>query len=296
MKGARAGSGDALLTTVNLSTGYDGVCVVGSVDLEVRRGQIVTLIGPNGAGKSTVLKTLAGQLAALGGVAYLDGRRLDKLTVGEQALLRAMLLTDRPRTELLTCEDVVQMGRHPHTGRMGVLGEADFEAVEDAMRLLDVCDLRNCDFMRISDGQRQRVLLARAVCQDPQLLILDEPTSYLDIRYQIELLGVLRHLAKERGLGIIMSLHELSLARQVSDWLVCIKDGAVMAQGSPTQIVTCEVIDRLFDLEPGTFDPLTGNICLPVGHAGTKASHGRASLGPCGAEERSCDVGLQHKE
>lgn len=116
---------------------------------------------------------------------------------------------------------------------------------------MHVWELRDKDYMQLSDGQRQRVLLARALCQQPRVLVLDEPTSYLDVRYQIELFAVLRELAHTWGMGIVMSLHDLALAKRVSDRLVCIKDGAVLAQGTVADIFTQSVMVELFDLEPG---------------------------------------------
>lgn len=243
-----------VLEAQGLSVGYGGVALVRGVDLAVRPGQVMTLIGPNGAGKSTLLKTLAGSLEGVSGVVRLCDKPLEGLSEHERALRRAVLLTGALQTELLTCEDVVGMGRYPYTGRLGVLADKDRAKVHAAMGLLEVEDLAQADFMQLSDGQRQRVLLARALCQEPRVLLLDEPTSYLDIRYQVSLLRTLRALARERGLAVVMTLHELSLARQASDWLLCVKDGAVTTQGAPADVFVDEVICDLYDLEPGTFD------------------------------------------
>jgi iron complex transport system ATP-binding protein len=149
------------------------------------------------------------------------------------------------------------MGRYPYTGRLGVLGDEDRDKVREAMELLEVAELADADFMQLSDGQRQRVMLARALCQEPRVLLLDEPTTYLDIRYQVSLLRTLAQLVRERGLAVVMTLHELSLARQASDWLVCIKDGAVVAQGTSADVFVDEVILDLYDLAPDTFDSVT---------------------------------------
>lgn len=254
-----------LLETSALVVGYAGVPVVQGVDLKVMPRSVVTLIGPNGAGKSTILRTVAGSLGSLGGRICLEGHDLAGMGLRERSRLMAVLLTDRVRTELLTCADVVEAGRYPYTGRLGVATEEDLRKVREAMELVHVWDLRDRDFAQLSDGQRQRIMLARAICQEPRLLVLDEPTSHLDVRYQIELLRVLRHLARERGIGILMTMHELPLARRVSDWLVCVKDGAVVAQGTPEDVFTASVIDALYDLEPGTFDVLTGDVSLDGG-------------------------------
>lgn len=276
-----------LLETRGLSVGYAGSCVVAGVDLVVPAGQIVALIGPNGAGKSTILRTIASQLAPLGGLVYCSGRPLEQLTAHERALMCSVLLTERLHTELMSARDVVGTGRYPHTGRLGILSQADHAAVQDAMELVGIWELRERDFMQLSDGQRQRILLARAICQDPRLMVLDEPTAYLDIRHQIELLDVLRHLVATKRVGVVMTLHELSLAREVADWVVCVRDGGIACQGTPSEVFVPEVIDPLYDLTPGTYDPATGAIRLhPQGNAEGAARTSRAAeVFPTGGDD-----------
>ena len=267
---------DPVLETRDLAVGHDATAIVRGVELAVRPGQVVTLIGPNGAGKSTILRTVVAQLEPLGGTVLLSGRPLDRLSPRERALELSVLLTDRPRTELMTCEDVVEVGRQPHTGRLGIARDEDHRQVREAMELAGVWDLRDRDYMRISDGQRQRVLIARAICQQPRVMVLDEPTSYLDIRHQIELLELLRTLVATRGMGIVMALHELPLAGLVSDWLVCVREGEVWRQGTPDEVLVPEVIDELYGLRPGTYDPRTGAVTLG---------------GAAGAPVTACDQG-----
>lgn len=250
------------LKTEGLVVGYDAVPLINDVNIAVQPGHIVTLIGPNGAGKSTILKSIAGYLDPLGGAVYISGKPIGQLTAHELSMQLSVMLTERLRTELLTCADIVETGRYPYTGRLGILSDDDRVVVRDAMEMVHVWDLRDRDFMQISDGQRQRILLARAICQQPRVIMLDEPTNYLDIHYQIELLNVLRRLVSTREVGVIMSLHELPLARKVSDYVMCIKGDCVCAQGTPDVIFTSEIIDDLYDLEPGVFDPVSGNIRL----------------------------------
>lgn len=185
---ATKADGAPLFRISDLSAGYDKKVVVEGVDLEVRAGDVVALIGPNGSGKSTILKTITRHLAPLAGAVELDGREISRWKTAEFARNLAVMLTDRPRTELLTCRDIVEAGRHPYTGRMGTLSPDDHSRVDEAMKTAHVEEFAERDFMQISDGQRQRVMLARAIAQDPRVLVLDEPTSYLDIRYQIDLL------------------------------------------------------------------------------------------------------------
>ena len=250
------------LQTKDLVVGYDGVPLISGVNITLHAGEILTLIGPNGAGKSTILKSIVGYLDSLGGTVFLSGKQSSELSAHEMSLELAVMLTERMRTELLTCADIVETGRYPYTGRLGILSDEDRVKVREAMDMVHVWDLRDRDFMQISDGQRQRIMLARAIAQEPRIIMLDEPTNYLDIHYQIELLNVLRRLVKVRDVAVIMSLHELPLAAKVSDYVMCIKGDGVVAAGTAEEIFTPAIINELYDLKPGIFDPLTGNIVL----------------------------------
>ncbi len=234
-----------------LSAGYDRKPVLRGISFEVRSGEAVTLIGPNGAGKSTLLKTAGGLLSPLEGGIFLHGKELRDYSETELSRHISVLLTERPRTEWMTCEEAVSMGRYPYTGRFGVLSENDREKIREAMELVNVAELKERDFDQVSDGQRQRVMLARAICQEPELLIMDEPATFLDIRYELELLGIIKKLTKEKGLAVLMSMHELNLARAVSDRLMCVKDGKVLKEGSPEEIFTENGIRELFGIEGG---------------------------------------------
>ena len=250
------------LATRGLVVGYDGTPLINDVNIDVEPGEIVTLIGPNGAGKSTILKSIAGYLVPLGGAVYLSGKPISELSARDMALELSVMLTERLSTELLTCADIVETGRYPYTGRLGILSDEDRAIVRESMEMVHVWDLRDRDFMQISDGQRQRILLARAICQRPRVMMLDEPTNYLDIHYQIELMGVLRQLAAKGDVGVIMSLHELPLARIISTRVICVKGDAIQAQGTPDEIFTPLVINDLYDLVPGTYDPVSGNVTI----------------------------------
>ena len=246
--------GAPLFRISDLSAGYDKKVVVEGVDLEVRAGDVVALIGPNGSGKSTILKTITRHLAPLAGAVELDGREISRWKTAEFARNLAVMLTDRPRTEL-----------------MGALSPNDHSRVDEAMKTAHMEELAECDFMQISDGQRQRVMLARAIAQDPRVLVLDEPTSYLDIRYQIDLLRILRHLAKSRNVAVIMSIHELELAQKSADKVICVKDGRVFRAGAPEDIFTRETIGELYGLQHGTFNERFGSVEIgrPHGDAHT---------------------------
>jgi iron complex transport system ATP-binding protein len=244
---------DYYFHTQKLSVGYENTPILEDVTIEVNRGEILTLIGPNGAGKSTLLRSIARQIKTLGGSAYLDEQELFSMRGGELAKKMAVVFTDRMDTEMLSCEDVVASGRYPYTGHLGFLSEDDRKIVEESIKITHVMEIKDRDFRKVSDGQRQRVLLARALCQQPEIILLDEPTSYLDIRYQLEFLTILQKLAKEQHLSVIMSLHELELAKLVSDRVLCIGCHGIERYGNPDEIFTEGYIASLFGIDQECF-------------------------------------------
>lgn len=245
-----------------LSVGYDRSPLIKDIEIGLEKGEILTLIGPNGAGKSTVLKSIARQLQLIAGTIYLDNRSIENMSGKELSQNMAVLLTERLRTEMMTCEDVVATGRYPYTGYFGLLSEADRKAVKEAMEMVQVTSIKDQDFRRISDGQRQRVMLARAICQEPEIIILDEPTSYLDVKYKLEFLSILQEMRKKKKLTVIMSLHELELAERVSDKILCINGKCVDRFGKPEEVFEQGYISRLFSILSGSFDEENGNLEL----------------------------------
>lgn len=243
-----------------LSVGYDGKPVVQNIEASIEKGQILTLIGPNGSGKSTILKSITKQLEIINGVAYIGNRRIEDIAARELSRQAAVVLTERPKPELMTCYDVVAVGRYPYTGMLGILSEKDKKKIDDALKMVNCFDLREKDFRQISDGQLQRVLLARAICQEPEIIILDEPTSYLDIRYAVEILNILHRMAKEHQVTIIMSLHELNYAKRISDLVMCVKEGYIMKLDTPDKIFKEKIISQLYDLPVGTYSQLFGGL------------------------------------
>ena len=250
-----------------MSVGYDGKPLIEEVEIMLRKGEILTLLGPNGAGKSTILKSIARQLSLIAGTVRLDGEDMKSLTGAELSKKMAVVMTKRLRAELMTCEDVVATGRYPYTGRFGVLSKDDHQAVENAMELVKVTELRDLMFDRISDGQRQRVMLARAICQEPELIILDEPTSYLDVKHKLEFLTVLRKLVRERNMAVVMSLHELDLAQKISDRVMTVCEGRVDRIGMPEDIFTDEYINCLYNVTEGSYHEAFGAMELPAAKA-----------------------------
>ena len=241
-------------TAEKLAVGYDNRPLIENIDFSLKRGEILTLIGPNGAGKSTILKSIARQLSLVSGTIYLDKSDVVTMNGNEFAKKMAVVLTDKLKTELMTCYDVVATGRYPYTGRFGVLSDEDKKAVDEAMELVNVSQIKDKDFTKISDGQRQRVMLSRAICQQPEIIVLDEPTSYLDIKYKLEFLSILQRLKRQKNLTVIMSLHELDMAKRVSDHIMCIDGRYVDRYGTPEEVFTDQYVSGLFGITAGSFD------------------------------------------
>lgn len=250
------------LKTENLAVGYHGKELIHDINFGICRGEIVTLIGPNGAGKSTILKSITRQLALVGGKVFFDQMDLSGFSYKELSSRMAVVLTERIHTELMTCHDVVATGRYPYTGRLGILTAEDERIVDEAMAAVSAQDLGNRDFNAISDGQRQRIMLARAICQEPEIIVLDEPTSYLDIRYKLELLEILKRMAKEKGITVLMSLHEIDLAQKCADRIVCVKGEEIEAYGTPEEVFREEIISSLYELKNGSYNTLSGSLEL----------------------------------
>ena len=255
------------LSLDSLTVGYKGVPLISDITLSLAKGEVLTLIGPNGSGKSTILKSITRQLAIISGTVYIDSREMSVLSGKDIATKLAVVLTERIRPELMTCRELVSAGRYPYTGSFGLLTAHDKEIVERSLERVHALDIAEKDVTEISDGQRQRILLARAICQEPEIIVLDEPTSFLDIRHKIELLEILSGMAKQQNITVVMSLHEIDLAERISDKIVCVKGDRIAAYGTPAEIFTDENISRLYEIERGCFTALIGcmELSAPMG-------------------------------
>ncbi len=243
-----------MLRTRELSIGYHKHPLMEGVELGLDQGQIIALIGPNGSGKSTLLKTLAGLLKPVEGTVFLDGEMLSKIPPDQIARKMSVMVTERRDTGYITCYEAVGIGRFPYTDHMGRLREEDKQQIEKAMALTGATELKDRLFSQISDGQKQRVLLARALVQQPKVMILDEPTSYLDIGYKIELVNILRRLSREEHIGILLSMHEMELVKSLADQVICITDGGgIERMGRPDEVLTDGYIEELFHIPRGQF-------------------------------------------
>ena len=235
----------AVMELSGLSAGYKkGHAIISGIDLRLEKGSVIALIGANGSGKSTLLKTLTGELKPLAGRILINKRPMESFSRRELAKSIAILMTDRVSPGFMSVREVVELGRYPYTDITGRLSETDEEAVETALRMLEIPSLSEMRFNMLSDGQKQLAMLAKAVCQEPELLIMDEPASFLDINYKLELMRTVRELSS-KGVTVVMSVHEPELAREIPDLLVCIQDGRVKSTGTPAEIFTektlCEI-------------------------------------------------------
>lgn len=260
---------DFYLQMQDMAVGYHRNPLIHDICIDIKKGEITTLIGPNGSGKSTILKSITRQLKLLGGKVMIAETDMNSISGKDLSTRLAVVLTDRLKPELMTCHDIVATGRYPYTGRLGILSKKDEQKVTEALKTVHALELAHRDFNQISDGQKQRILLARAICQEPELIVLDEPTSFLDIRHKLELLSILRQMTREKGITVIMSLHEIDLAQKISDKIICVKGETIAGYGTPEEIFRGTTIHKLYEMDNGTFDPCFGSIELtrPVGNA-----------------------------
>lgn len=249
--------------TQDLAVGYNGKALIKDIDIKIEKGEILTLIGPNGSGKSTILKSITKHLKTINGDSFIADASIGNMSYKELSKLIAVVLTERLRPEMMTCWDVVATGRYPYTGNLGILNQEDESKVEEAMKKVHALEIADKDFTAISDGQRQRILLARAICQEPEVIVLDEPTSFLDIKHKLELLSILRSMAKEKGITVIMSLHEIDLAQKVSDKIICVSGDHIEHFGTPDEIFREDIIKDLYDITNGVYNITFGSVELP---------------------------------
>ncbi|ACX72615.1 ABC transporter releated protein [Methanocaldococcus vulcanius M7] len=247
-----------MLKAENLSVGYGNYVVVEGINLEINRGEILCIIGPNGAGKSTLLKTIATYLKPKKGVVYLNGKKIHDLKPKDLAKEMAVVLTERVNPGNMTGFDVVAIGRHPYTDLFGRLTERDKEIIIESARAVNAEYLLEKNFFEMSDGERQKIMIARALAQEPKVLILDEPTSFLDAKHKIELTLLLRKLADEKNLAIVVTLHDIELALRIADKMALIKNHKVIAYGYPENVMKREIVNELYDLKNANYSEVIG--------------------------------------
>ncbi|MCR5784481.1 MAG: cobyric acid synthase [Eubacterium sp.] len=230
----------------NISAGYGKKIILEDASFEVAEGEILAVIGPNGAGKSTLLKALTKELDVLGGAVYIGEKNIREISQKVLSKEVSAVSTEKAAGDYMRVYDMVAAGRYPYTGVMGILSEEDEKAVKEIIDLANLNDIRWNKFDELSDGQKQRVIIARALCREPRVLILDEPTSFLDIRHKFEILSLVRKLADQKKISVIMSMHELDLVKRFADKTLAIKDGKPDKYGK--DILSDEYIRELFDI------------------------------------------------
>ncbi|KOV73606.1 MULTISPECIES: ABC transporter ATP-binding protein [unclassified Streptomyces] len=247
------------LAARELTLAYEARTVVEGLDLEIPDGKVTVVVGPNACGKSTVLRALGRLLRARGGAVLLDGADIAGLPSRQIARTLGVLPQSPAAPDGITVADLVARGRQPHQKWWQQWSQADERAVTEALERTDTADLADRPVDELSGGQRQRVWIAMALAQDTDLLLLDEPTTYLDIAHQVEVLDLIRRLNHERGRTVVAVLHDLNQAARYADHLVAMKAGRIVAQGPPDEVVTAELVQKVFGLPAVVVpDPVTG--------------------------------------
>ena len=255
-------SNHPILSCRNLTVGYKDKVVLSGLNLDFEAGQFISLLGPNGAGKTTLLRTLSRHLDPLKGQIEIEGRPLSLMSAMELAMVMAVVLTDKVSPPLFTVYEFVALGRYPHTDFLGRLGEADHQAVQHALCAVHADNLAARTFSDLSDGERQKALVARALAQQPRLLLLDEPTLHLDLKHRVEVMGILRNLCRSEGITVVASLHDVDVAAKVSDRVALVKSGAVVDWGIPEAVLKNNTVAGLYDFDGADFDHNLGSIEL----------------------------------
>jgi iron complex transport system ATP-binding protein len=257
------------LTTRKLTLAYDGACVISDLNLVIPAGKITVLVGANGCGKSTLLRGLARLLKPRTGTVYLDSKSIFQLSTKEVAKQLGILPQSPVAPEGLTVRELVAQGRYPYQGWLQQWSQEDERITQQALITTDLVNLANRSLETLSGGQRQRAWIAMVLAQNTEILLLDEPTTFLDLAHQVEVLDLLYDLNQTQGRTIVMVLHDLNQACRYADYLVAIASGRIYAQGTPAEIMTEEMIQQVFMLECRIItDPVVGTpMCIPIGRS-----------------------------
>ncbi len=257
-------SSQPVLSTTDLAVGYHvarkpAVTVVDHITVDLLAGELVCLIGPNGAGKSTLMRTLAGMQAPLAGNVHLMGDDITNLNPRELARRLSIVLTERIDVGVLSAYTLVALGRYPYTGWMGDLRPEDEQVVQDAILAVGAAELAHRNVGELSDGERQKIMIARALAQEPAVMLLDEPTAYLDLPRRAELMTMLRRLARESSRAILLSTHDLDLALRNADRIWLLPKGGHLLVGAPEDLVLSGAFETAFKSEGVQFDAYSGS-------------------------------------
>ncbi len=251
----------------HITAGYGEKLIIKDVELTIPSNQISVILGANACGKSTLLKTIARLLKPSSGRVTLDGKTISSIPSKQLARVLGLLPQSPIVPEGIIVADLVSRGRFPHQSFMKGLGKKDYEAVEEALDLMGINDLANRRLDELSGGQRQRVWIAMALAQQTDILLLDEPTTYLDITYQIEILDLLTDLNRKKGTTIVMVLHDINLSARYADYIFAMREGTLVSEGTPEEVITEKMIKEVYNMSSSVItDPVSGSpFILPKG-------------------------------
>lgn len=255
------------IRAIDLQLGYGDSVIVDGLDLDILDGTVTAVIGPNGCGKSTLLRALGRLLPAARGRVLLDGKQIDKMSTRDVAKILGILPQAPSAPEGLTVGDLVARGRHPHQAWYRQWSSDDEGAVATALAWTGMSEFAERAVDTLSGGQRQRVWISMALAQGTDLILLDEPTTFLDLAHQVDVLDLVEQLNTEGGRTVVMVLHDLNLAARYAQTLVAMKDGAIIAQGPPHEVLTAALLRQVFDLDAEVItDPVSGTpMVVPIG-------------------------------
>ncbi|PXV91601.1 iron complex transport system ATP-binding protein [Lachnotalea glycerini] len=247
-------------TASSLVAGYDKKIIVNNIDIIIPKNKISVIIGANACGKSTLLKTMARLIKPVSGEVILDGKQISEIAPKQLARKLGLLPQSPVVPEGITVSDLVSRGRFPYQSFLKGMGKKDYEAVKEALDIMGITELANRSVDELSGGQRQRVWIAMALAQQTDILLLDEPTTFLDITYQVEILDLLTDLNQKRGTTIVMVLHDINLSARYADYIFAVKKGELISQGTPFEVITEEQMKQVFELDCAVIkDPVSGS-------------------------------------
>lgn len=254
-------------------SGYDNKVIIQGIELEIPSNKISVIIGANGCGKSTLLKTLAKLIKPTSGEITLDGKAISKIPPKQLARVLGILPQSPVVPEGITVADLIGRGRFPHQSLLSGWSKKDYEAVAEAMEIMKITEFANHDIDELSGGQRQRVWIAMALTQQTDILLLDEPTTFLDITYQVEILDLLTDLNRKYGTTIVMVLHDINLSARYADYMFALQNGQLVSEGKPSDIITSALVKDIFGLDCTVInDPISSSpLVVPKGRYHVKA-------------------------
>ena len=251
-----------LLTTCCLKVGYKKNKVLSNIDLVIKSGEVVTILGANGIGKSTLIKTLTGEIPPIGGQVFVAGKPIENYTQKELSKHIAIVTTDKVQAGGLKVIELINLGRHPHTGYFGRLTDKDVQIVRKAMNDVVIAHKENSFLSELSDGERQKVMIARSIAQQTPIIILDEPFSFLDTASRIEILSLLKNICRTDDVGILLSSHDVSQAMRMSDRIVLIDKNREISVGTPNDLIRDNKIQNMFNNPDIIYDQLQSDFIL----------------------------------